>query len=165
VAWKKSYLVVANVTAASDDLLEQLRMRAESDPAHPAEFTLLIPESPLGDEPGMTRARLAEALGKLRDAGLEADGSVTSADPVIAVTEAWDPKRFDEIIVSTLPLGASKWLHAGLPDRIARLTGAPVSHVVSRPAKPPASTVAAPAHEERGIVLGALGVMGGGWHK
>jgi hypothetical protein len=162
MAWKKSYLVVANVTAASDDLVEQLRIRG-SDPAHPTQFTLIVPESPIGDEPGVTSARLAQALDRLHDAGLEADGSITSADPVIAVTEAWDPKRFDEIIVSTLPLGASKWLHAGLPDRIARITGAPVTHVVSRPAKPPASTVAAPAHEERGILLGALGVIGGGW--
>ena len=162
MTWKKSYLVVANVTAASDDLFEQLRMRAE---AGPAEFTLIIPESPVGDEPGMTRARLAQALAGLRDAGLQADGSVTAADPVIAVTEVWDPKRFDEIIVSTLPLGASKWLQMGLPDRIARLTGAPVTHVVSRPAKPPAPIAAAPVHEERGILLGALGVMGGGWGR
>jgi hypothetical protein len=160
MAWKKSYLVVANVTAASDDLLEQLRIRA-SDGA--AQFTLIVPDSPMGDEPGMTRARLEQALDRLHGAGLAAEGSISSADPVIAVAEAWDPKMYDEIIVSTLPLGASKWLHAGLPDRIARITGAPVSHVVSRPAKPPAPVTAAPAHEERGILLGALGTMGGGW--
>ena len=27
-----------------------------------------------------------------------------------AVSEAWDPKRYDEIIVSTLPPDVSKWL-------------------------------------------------------
>ena len=56
---------------------------------------------------------------------------------MVAVTDAWDPKRHDEIIVSTLPMRFSKWMHAGLPERISRLTGAPVTHVVAEPPKPP----------------------------
>ena len=62
-----------------------------------------------------------EALEHLREQGLEVDGSVGHADPVVAVTEAWDPNRYDEVIASTLPANISKWLHAGLPHRIENL--------------------------------------------
>ena len=79
---------------------------------------------------------LDEALDQMAAAGLEAEGTVGDPDPIVAVTEAWDPKRYDEIIVSTLPMRLSKWLHAGLPERIERITGAPVTHVVSQPPEP-----------------------------
>ena len=58
----------------------------------------------------------------------------------------------------------SKWLHAGLPERIAKLTDATVTHVVSEPPKPPVATVPAPAHE-RQAPLGPLSVLGWGGHK
>ena len=88
-----------------------------------------------------------DAIEYLRAAGLEVDGTVGDADPVVAVTEAWDPKRYDEIVVSTLPMRFSKWLHAGLPERVAKLTGAPVTHVVSQPPKPEVADRPPPAHE------------------
>ena len=43
--WKASVLVVANVTAASDELLAALRERVEK---RPAEFTLLLPATGAG---------------------------------------------------------------------------------------------------------------------
>ena len=49
--------------------------------------------------------------------------------------DEWDPRRYDEIVVSTLPQMVSKWLHAGLPERIERITGARVTHVVSAAAQ------------------------------
>jgi GABA permease len=56
-------------------------------------------------------------------------------DPCCAVIEAWDPRRYDEIIVSTLPDRSSRWLQMGLPQRIARAVDAPVHHLISRPAR------------------------------
>jgi hypothetical protein len=54
----------------------------------------------------------------------------------------------------------SKWLHAGLPERISKLTGALVTHVVSEQRTAPAlETVPAPEHEDRGMMLGALSVL------
>ena len=53
-------------------------------------------------------------------------------DPACAVIEVWDPRRWDEIVVSTLPTGTSRWLQIDLPHRIARAVDAPVSHVESR---------------------------------
>jgi hypothetical protein len=80
------------------------------------------------------------------------------------VTDAWDPKRYDEIIVSTLPMRFSKWLHAGLPERIGKLTDAPVTHVVSQPPKP-APEVAPPPAARTESAMGPLSVLAWGGHK
>ncbi len=105
---------------------------------------------------------LARALERLRDSGLEAGGSVGDGDPVVAVTEAWDPKRYDEIVVSTLPMRFSKWLHAGLPERVGRLTGAPVTHVISEPHHE-ITVEPAPHHEKE--PMGPLSVLAWGRPK
>src|SRR5215218_7246718 len=94
-------LVVANVTATSPTLLEALRHRAAE---RSETFTLLLPAT----QPGISgregcQPRLEEALAAWREAGLECDGIVGDDDPVVAVQDMWDPRKFDEIIVSTLP--------------------------------------------------------------
>ena len=157
MAWKRSFLVVANVTATSEDLIGALTERA------PASFTLVIPATPFGGGRQAALATLAEALEQLRAAGLEADGTVGNADPILAVTDAWDPKKYDEIIVSTLPLQLSKWLHAGLPERIGKLTDAPVTHVVSEPPKPDPVVAPPPAASDRS--MGPLTVLSWGARK
>ena len=157
MAWKRSFLVVANVTATSEDLIGALTERA------PASFTLVIPATPFGGGRQAALATLSDALEQLRAAGLEADGTVGNADPILAVTDAWDPKKYDEIIVSTLPLQLSKWLHAGLPDRISRLTDAPVTHVVSAPPKPDPVVAPPPAAPDRS--MGPLTVLSWGARK
>ena len=67
----------------------------------------------------------------LREAGVPVEGVVGDADPMVAVQDAWDPRRFDEVIVATLPTGVSRWMAADLPHRVERLTGARVTHVVA----------------------------------
>jgi hypothetical protein len=57
---------------------------------------------------------------------------VGDSDPLVAVQDAWDPRRFDEIIVATLPTGISRWMATDLARRVERLTGARVTHIVSR---------------------------------
>jgi hypothetical protein len=157
MAWKRSFLVVANVTATSEELIDVLHARAERSPTS---FTLIIPATPFGGGRAAAYEKLSDALEQLRAAGLEAEGSVGNADPILAVTDAWDPKRYDEIIVSTLPMRFSKWLHAGLPERIAKLTDAPVTHVVSQPAKPDHAVAPPPAHPDR--AMGPLSVLAWG---
>jgi hypothetical protein len=160
VAWKKSILVVANVTATSEELLQELKERAELGPAA---FYLIVPATPFGGGRATAHEMLAAAVERMLADGLEADGSVGDGDPIVAVTEAWDPKRYDEIIVSTLPMRVSKWLHAGLPERIERLTGASVTHIVSRPAKPAAEPSPPPVRER--AAMGPLSVLGWGGRK
>jgi hypothetical protein len=148
MTWEFSLLVVANVTASSDELLDALQERAREGACR---FTLVMPAS--GAE---ARARLDEALARMREAGLEkVEGAVGDPDPVVAVMDAWDPMKFDEIVVSTLPTGSSRWLGLDLPHRLEKLTSVPVRHVVSRPqrevvAGPP------PEHPEQYGVLSPL---------
>jgi hypothetical protein len=132
---KANVLVVANRTAASPDLIACMRERAERSAAR---FHLLIPPTAPGEE-GRAQAResLDAALAAYAEAGLEATGDVGPAsDPVIATCETYDPAKHDEILVSTLPAGASHWLSLDGPARIGRQTGALVRHVESRPPRP-----------------------------
>ena len=160
MSWKRNVLVVANVTATSDDLLDALLRAADREPCS---FTLIVPATAAGGGVEAASLTLERALAKMRDAGLDAEGAVGSADPVVAVSEIWDPKRHDEIIVATLPLSSSKWLHAGMPERIGRLTGAPVTHVVSRMPRPVAHAGPPPAHAAH--PLGPLTVLGWGSYR
>jgi len=152
MAWEFSLLVVANVTAASDELIDCLRDRSEQGACR---FTLVMPAS--GAE---ARQRLAAALERMRDAGLDnVDGKVGDPDPVVAVMETWDPMKFDEIIVSTLPTGSSRWLGLDLPRRLQKLTSVPVRHVVSQPPRQEVPTGPPPKRPQKMGVLAALGAM------
>jgi hypothetical protein len=160
MAWKRNILVVANVTATAPELVEALKAQVEKGPAA---FTLIVPCAPGGGR-AAAKTPQGEALEQLRAAGIEIDGGVGDSDPVVAVTEAWDPMRYDELIISTLPMRFSKWLHAGLPERVSKLTGAPVTHVVCEPEKPPVEAVPPPRHESASQVMGPLGVLAWGGH-
>src|SRR5579875_2513687 len=133
MAWKQQVLVLASVTATSPDLLDALRKRADKAPTA---YTLLLPAPPGAGGVAEAEAQLKQAVQRFQEAGLEIEGIVGDCDPMVAVTETYDPRKFDEIIVSTLPMSVSKWLHADLPLRIERHTGALVSHLVAHPAKP-----------------------------
>ena len=123
MAWQTKVLVVANQTSASDELIDALKRRAA---AEPTVFTLLVPA---GSE---AQGRLDTALERMRKAGLEVSGQVgVDSNPMFALSEVWDPTAFDTIVVSTFPTGVSHWLNLDLPQRIARLTDAPVEHVVA----------------------------------
>jgi GABA permease len=152
--------VVANVTAASDELADALKRHAAGKRT---KFTLIVPATTFGGGRAAAEGSLTKAIERLRAEGLEADGSVGDGDPIIAVTEAWDPRQYDEIIVSTLPMRFSKWLHAGLPERIAKLTGAPVTHVISESTRHELVIEPAPTHERS--PMGPLSVLAWGGHK
>jgi hypothetical protein len=128
MTWRASVLVLANVTADSRELLGAMRARAARGPV---EFTLLVPQR--GTDHAGAVAALENALERMRDAGFAVDGQVGDSDPCIAVKETWDPGRFDEVIVSTLPTNSSRWLLIDLPHRVANITGASVTHVVAEP--------------------------------
>lgn len=134
MAWTFSVLVVANVTATSPELVAALSERAQRDPCR---FTLVVP-APLPGTDGREEAHrmLEDKLTRLREEGIEVEGAIGDHDPLAAATDAYDPKRFDEIVISTLPTGTSKWLQVDLPHRVERATGVPVMHVVAQPPRP-----------------------------
>jgi hypothetical protein len=123
-------LVLANRTADSPQLRDALLERADRGPIA---VTLLVPaawevQDPHGGvETG--RRRVRTALQNLRDTGLQVQCRLGDPDPITALREAWDPDRFDEVIVSTLPSRVSRWLQIDLPRRAQKITGVPVAHV------------------------------------
>jgi hypothetical protein len=125
-------LVVANRTADSEEVLAALVERAQQSAI---EVTVLTPATwEVVDPHGgvqSARRRLRAALTRLRDAGVPATGVVGDADPFLAVEAIWDPKRFDEVVVATLPQHVSRWLRLDLPRRLERLTGRSVRHVIA----------------------------------
>jgi hypothetical protein len=67
--------------------------------------------------------------------------------------------KFDEIIVSTLPTGSSRWMGIDLPHRLEKLTSVPVRHVVSKPPQAEVPTGPPPEQPEKLGVLAALGAL------
>jgi hypothetical protein len=137
-------LVVAHQTAAGQELLAAVRERAARSSA---KFHLVVPRQPHGlhkavdpIEAGEAEARavLEDALPKLSSAaGGEVTGSIGDPEPLMAIQDAVNLGSYDEIIVSTLPLGISRWLKLDLISK-AKALGLPVTHVEQ---KTPAAAV------------------------
>jgi hypothetical protein len=85
----------------------------------------------------IARARvvLEQALVRFREDGIDATGEVGDGDPVLAVGDVLNRFDIDEIVVSTLPPGVSRWLKRDLPNRLRRRYGIPVTHVAMSPAR------------------------------
>ena len=129
-------LVVANRTAESPELLEALKKRAGEGACS---FTLLVPSTPQGlawaadihAGEGSAEDHRQAFVDELREEGLDvSDAKVGDADPLAAIQDECNFAEYDEIIVSTLPLKISKWLHIDLPHKAGHATGLPVTHVV-----------------------------------
>lgn len=130
-------LVVANRTAESEELVEAMKAKAAGGDT---KFMLVVPASGHGiqkaSDPDAAKAESTEhmenAVKRLRDEGLEVEGQCGDGDPMAAVQDAVNFGTFDEVIVSTLPQRASKWLKMDLPTRVERTTGLPVTHVETK---------------------------------
>nr|MDQ3385206.1 hypothetical protein [Actinomycetota bacterium] len=81
-----------------------------------------------GDDAGLALARwrLRTAIDRLHDLGVEAEGQVGHPDPFTAVSRLLAERKFDEIILSTLPRSLSRWLEVDLPGRLHRRYHLPV---------------------------------------
>ncbi len=137
----RQYLVVANQTLGGEHLLEVIRQRAATNPSH---FFVVVPATPPsehltwteGEARSIAKGRLQGALNRFRELDLDVDGQVGDASPLEAIRDALQGRRCDEIILSTLPLGVSRWLKLDLPHRVERAFGLPVVHVVAEMESP-----------------------------
>jgi hypothetical protein len=127
----KRYLLLANRTLEEPWLLPRLVELAEGG----AHFHIVVAPTPVdrwgdpSDDKGLGLAsyRLRHVVDKLHEAGIEAEGEVGNTDPLRAVTRAIEHQPADEILIATLPLGASHWLDVDLPAALHRRFALPVT--------------------------------------
>ncbi|HEX9121997.1 MAG TPA: cyclic nucleotide-binding domain-containing protein [Actinomycetota bacterium] len=134
----RQYLVVANQTLVGEDLLREVAARVR---AGNTRFQILVPATPPAEGWSWTETearhlaqdRLDRTLLRLQEEGVQADGMIGDADPLLAIQDALRDQRFDEIIISTLPPRASAGLRSGLVRRVGALVDMPVIHVMAPP--------------------------------
>ena len=146
----KRVLVVANRTASTHRLLEEITRRAK---AEPTEFTLLIPDVRDRKAADWTLDTAIPLISRAAR-GPVAD-LVGGPDPYTAIEEAVRDHDFDEIIISTLPKQSSKWLRRDLVKRVEKLA-LPVTPIVPR-LKSIRDTVEDSEDVTRGMLGGGFG--------
>lgn len=147
------YLVVANQTLAAERLTREIDARIEKEPSS---FFVVAPATALKDYRGardpsleddptgtpsdvqaareakrQAQQRLTRLLDHIRVAGAAADGVIGDSDPEAAVRSALADGDYDEVIVSTLPEGLSRWLRQDLPSKVQKMFDGPVTTLIS----------------------------------
>jgi hypothetical protein len=127
----RHYLVVANQTLGQPQLVDKILQLAE---AGPCDFHVLVPATHAhvhvtwtpAEAVAIARGRLDAALAKLAELGIEAHGEVGSPSPMVAIGDVLRHRRFDAMVISTLPHGPSQWLQRRLPERVEDVFRCPV---------------------------------------
>jgi hypothetical protein len=130
-------LVVANQTAAGKELLEELRNRCRGGDCE----VLLVSPALVGSRAerwasdidhglDLARERMARSVTALRGVGVEVRAEVADPDPNMAIEDALRSFPADEIVISTLPPGESRWLEHDVVERTRREVDLPMTHVV-----------------------------------
>jgi hypothetical protein len=134
----RRYLVVANQTLGGKHLIERVRLLMEQGPCR---FHIVVPATPAGEQltwnqgeaTAIAQERLDRALARFRALDADVDGEVGDRNPILAIEDAMLQGQFDELILSTLPPGISRWLKLDLPSRVANHFSLPVTHLVADP--------------------------------
>jgi hypothetical protein len=127
-------LVISNETVEAEILRDTIAARADRT-------QVLVVASALNtrlrhwlsDEDPARRAadrRLAGALAGLRAAGVDVDGWVGDADPLMAIEDALATFAADELLIATHPEARSNWLAHDLVGRACARFSLPVLHLV-----------------------------------
>jgi hypothetical protein len=135
-------LIVANQTLPSEALATEVASRIE---AGARTFHVVVPATPppgggfTWDENDARLAaeeRMRAFVARLAEQGAAADGEIGDRDPVSAVRDAARGRDVSEIILSTLPAGASRWLRQDVPTRLRGAMTIPIAVVTEREPSP-----------------------------
>jgi hypothetical protein len=137
-------LVVATQTVAAPDLVQRLKERTA---AGPHRYTIICPRTDDVSE-GEIVADLASTLAELYRAEIDATGQPMSPDPFLAVKNAIEHYRINEILISTFAGESSNWLEEDLVGRVREITEKQVQHIEVGRAP---TAVAAAVAEEGGV--------------
>ena len=132
----RTVLIVANQTLLSPSLSAAVEERAREGPVR---FHVIVPATPVThrltwDEKETLEAaqgRLDSLLGRLESLGAPSTGEIGPSDPVTAATDVMATREVDEVILSTLPPGISRWLGADVGSRLQAAVRVPVIVVTS----------------------------------
>jgi hypothetical protein len=135
----RSYLIVGNQTLMGPALAATIAERIAAGEA--ASFHVVVPATPIEDSftwdedvaHAAAQARLEAMIAHLQSLGAEASGEVGHKDPVQAARDAMRRHPVDEIILSTLPAGISRWLGQDAPTRLKGAIAVPVVVVTADP--------------------------------
>ena len=127
----RTVLIVANQTLASPSLGAAVQERIAQGPVR---FHVVVPATPVThrltwDEKETleaARKRLDALLQRLDAMGAPSTGEIGPSDPVTAATDVIATKAIDEVILSTLPPGISRWLGADVGSRLQAAASVPV---------------------------------------
>lgn len=122
-------LVVANQTAATEELRTALKEKVAGDEQHV--FIVVMPQSDgSGAATAQARSRLRETLSSLRSEDLVCAGMIGDPDPYTAAMNALQAFHVGEVVVSTFPPARSAWLRGALVERLREATPVAVEHVM-----------------------------------
>lgn len=132
----RRYLLVANQTLGGYHLVVKVR---ECMALGECSFHVVVPATrpkehltwTRGEARALAQRRLEQALSRFGGLGAQVDGEVGDENPMQVIAEALRGGEFDEVLLSTLPPGPSRWLQMDLPHRVERTFSVPVSHVVA----------------------------------
>ncbi len=130
-----SILVVANQTLGGDPLMELLRARLADGLQ---EIHVLVPAtvdqthwtSDEDSDRALARRRLEAALERFSRLDVDVTGEIGDHLIVPAILDVLRREDVDEVVLSTLPSGVSRWLRLDLVSRVERAVKVPVTHVV-----------------------------------
>ena len=131
----QNILVVANETVVGQELIDAVKRHSDQGPVA---VHVICPQSAPrhgyviheGDVRMAAENRVATAIARLAESGIEATGEVMDPDPFSAITDALHERSYDEIIVATHPETRSGWLREDLITRVTKEVDVPVEHVV-----------------------------------
>jgi hypothetical protein len=130
-------LVVANQTAEGRGLLDEITNRCRGNEC---EVMLICPgmvgsraqrwASDIDKGMDAARERMTRSVAALRRVGVEVRAEIGDPDPNMAIEDALRVFPADEIVISTLPPGESRWLEHDVVERTRREVDLPMTHVV-----------------------------------